>query len=650
MSRPWFTVLTALLAICSFTGAAQAQFSVQKFLPGTHALDYLSVSSAEVNGHLRPHVGFVFDLATKPLVFENSMIGAKQQIIDQIMVFDWIGSLSLFERVELGIDVPLAFISGQQGTSVVTVSEIPSFSLGDLRVNVKANILPHGRMGWGLAVQLGMTVPTGKDASFMSEANVTFVPKIIAEFNFNDFKGALNVGYRVREDSLLGFLDIRDELLLGLAVSIPLYERTLFGLGEIQGATDVEDFFTGRNTRYLEGDLGLKWVSGVGLYASLAVGGGFLVGVGNPGVRVIAGVGWAPAMYGRRGQWRDGNHVARLHRQVASPPESVKLSPVEPRVTDVETLPDLVPPKTGARAPGDAAVVIGIQDYDRLPPARYANQDARLFRDWLVHTRGVPAERVVNLYQSPSIRERIRDEIQATARQVAAARSEHRDATLFVYFAGHGSVVKRGNGVDLLLLGKDAEGTRESVGYRSIRRSELVSWAQGAGVTRLVMVVDACFSGTTRGGQSLSPDGSRITVPAGYGGPELHEEHLDLVFWAAAGPDQTAQPLGSVRHGRFTYFAVGALSGWANGPDAGRSTAVRLSDAQAYTVRALAALEGNSQRAQRPELHGSQGLMDEALVTLDRAAVLRGPDIDALSGGIVKPAPVQRDGGPEGTW
>ena len=299
-------LIGSALAILLVAGTARAQFSVQKFQPGTHALDYLSVSSAEVNGHLRPHVGLVFDLATHPLVFEHTGKDIQQQIIEQIMVFDLVGSISMFERLEFGVDVPMALISGQQGSSIVTVGEPPSFSLGDLRLNAKATILPHEREGWGLAVQLGMTAPTGADDSFVSEANFTFIPKVIAEFNYEDYRVALNLGYRMRENSSLGFLDINDELLMGLAVSIPVYERQLFVLGELQGATDVTDFFAGRNTRYLEGNGGVKWVSDLGIYATLAGGTGFLMGAGNPAVRVIAAVGWAPEMYKPRDTDLDG--------------------------------------------------------------------------------------------------------------------------------------------------------------------------------------------------------------------------------------------------------------------------------------------------------------------------------------------------------
>ena len=46
------------------------------------------------------------------------------------------------------------------------------------------------------------------------------------------------------------------------------------------------------------------------------------------------------------------------------------------------------------RAPDDAAVVIGIEDYAFLPDVPFAERDAQAVSDLLVYTIGVPADRV----------------------------------------------------------------------------------------------------------------------------------------------------------------------------------------------------------------------------------------------------------------
>jgi len=58
--------------------------------------------------------------------------------------------------------------------------------------------------------------------------------------------------------------------------------------------------------------------------------------------------------------------------------------------------------------------------------------------------------------------------------------------------------------------------------------------------------------------------------------------------WNAAGPNQLSSPLEPVEHGAFTYFAIGALRGWADGELDGKTDGmVTAEEAQAYVSRAL---------------------------------------------------------------
>lgn len=57
--------------------------------------------------------------------------------------------------------------------------------------------------------------------------------------------------------------------------------------------------------------------------------------------------------------------------------------------------PDILEPlRTGARAPADAAVVIGIENYPFVSDVPHARRDAQAMYNFLVYTRGVPADRV----------------------------------------------------------------------------------------------------------------------------------------------------------------------------------------------------------------------------------------------------------------
>ena len=110
-----------------------------------------------------------------------------------------------------------------------------------------------------------------------------------------------------------------------------------------------------------------------------------------------------------------------------------------------------------------------------------------------------------------------------------------------------------------------------------------------------MLVVDACYAGVGRSGEALL-EGSRFAVPAS-------RPDLDAAEWAAAGADELAGPLEAVEHGAFTYFAVGALRGWADGElGGGRDGAVTGAEAQAYVSRMLRARQVVDQR---PALRGA---------------------------------------------
>jgi hypothetical protein len=233
-------------------------------------------------------------------------------------------------------------------------------------------------------------------------------------------------------------------------------------------------------------------------------------------------------------------------------------------------LPDIDKPhRTSARAPGDAAVVIGIDDYLRIPNVPHASEDARAFADTLVYTIGIPQANVTRLENEGS-----REQIIAAVRE--AAGRVGRDGRLWVYFAGHGaadpSTGRR------MLLGDDVRSDPESFVTRSVSMEELHGLGAGLPMT---VVVDACYSGVGRTGDPLL--GTRFAVPA-YA-QQADPNHIE---WNAAGPDEVSNPLDIVKHGAFTYFAVGAMRGWADGELDGRQDGVVSGDeAQAFVTRGL---------------------------------------------------------------
>jgi len=298
----WRTRLVLTVVCLALSSPVAAQFSVQRFVPSPHARDYLTTPSSEVNSHLMPSVQLFLNYATKPLVFATSK--GDQAVVERFFGLDALFSISFFDRLELGAGLPFyPFIDGSADKSVLGTTSLRSLSFGDLRFSGKVAIVPHQRKGFGLAAEVGLTFPTSRDGAYLGESTVSFVPRLVAELAYDDYRVALTAGYRLRKNQELGFLPVNDEVLLGLAGAVPLVVPGLTLIGELQAASEAAYLFRYENTSYLEGDLAVRYHAPFGLQASLGGGSGFLRGMGCPQARVFATIGWVP--YERPPQDRD---------------------------------------------------------------------------------------------------------------------------------------------------------------------------------------------------------------------------------------------------------------------------------------------------------------------------------------------------------
>ena len=263
------------------------------------------------------------------------------------------------------------------------------------------------------------------------------------------------------------------------------------------------------------------------------------------------------------------------------------------------------PLKTGLSAKADAAVVIGVEHYGYLPSVPYAERDAQAMYDFLLYTRGVRSSRIT-LLKGANSRKKIRDAVAEAGEGVGPG------GTVWVYFAGHGTASPSTK--ERLLLPEntpaDAEGYEES----GVKVSELQRLA-GAGGGEVILITDACFTGAGRDGSTLVAGGRSFVpgVATAVGG---------AAQWDAAQPNQVAGPLDAVQHGAFTYFAIGAMRGWADGQLSGsRDEVVTTEEANAYVDEALRSV---GIRDQRPSLVGASSY-ERTLASgpkLERAPVL----------------------------
>lgn len=277
------------------------------------------------------------------------------------------------------------------------------------------------------------------------------------------------------------------------------------------------------------------------------------------------------------------------------------------------------PLRMPATAPGDAAVVFGVENYLAVPAVPYARRDAQSFADFLTYTRGVPQDNVELITSTVTVETIRRGVANAVARTGEGGRT-------WVYFAGHGSTHPETG--ERTWLADDVRPEPRSFVDRSVPISEVRSWLEASGYPSMILS-DACFTGAGRDGSSLS-GGKRFVVPAAA----LPEPSLAVVEWYAASEAEAAGPLEAARHGAFTFFAIGALRGWADGERDGlRDGRVTFDEARAYVQRSLQRV---SVGGQRPQMLIDRTQTGETI----SAGTESSPDLDALMRVSPAPAPV----------
>ncbi|MBT3223801.1 MAG: SUMF1/EgtB/PvdO family nonheme iron enzyme, partial [Proteobacteria bacterium] len=183
-----------------------------------------------------------------------------------------------------------------------------------------------------------------------------------------------------------------------------------------------------------------------------------------------------------------------------------------------------------------------------------------------------------------------REQILGAARELGQLAGA--DSTAWVYFAGHGAASPEDG--EAMLVGVDAWGG--AIDSRSVRLAELRG-EMARGGARFVVLADAGFAGLGRDGTELL-SGARIAVPVSV------LDRSDDVIWIASEAERAPATLAPVEHGAFTYLAVGAMRGWADGfVDGAPDGIVTGAEAQAYVANAVRELG----LAQRPELWSGEG-------------------------------------------
>src|SRR3954471_22901498 len=117
-SPRWAACALALLGLLPATARAQsAGFAIDRFDPAERGSDWFAADSLDMRGHGRLMLGATGDFSNKPLVLYNRDGDELKDIIKHQLYVHIGGSLVLWDRLRLGVNLPiLAYQRGQRGT------------------------------------------------------------------------------------------------------------------------------------------------------------------------------------------------------------------------------------------------------------------------------------------------------------------------------------------------------------------------------------------------------------------------------------------------------------------------------------------------------------------------------------------------------
>ncbi|MCP4673994.1 MAG: hypothetical protein GY854_00430 [Deltaproteobacteria bacterium] len=270
--------------------------------------NFPTILSSDIVGHTGVTFSALFGYYRKPLGIENTDEDNTDWVVKNAFAADFLWAFGIIDYFQIGLALPV--VLDQDGVGATPFKplgaedadySLASSALRDIRFNAKARLLGGkaempDRRDFGLAIDLGLAVPTGDEINFAGDEGVVFFPTAVVDFHRCKFSAALNLGARIRSDKSdkLADLSVGHQGTVGLGVTGHLFQRKLLLSLEGLGLVEFDGFDR----------LGLEYRGGVGYIpddarsVTLWVAGGSSTGTGDllgtPLLRVLVGITYSP--------------------------------------------------------------------------------------------------------------------------------------------------------------------------------------------------------------------------------------------------------------------------------------------------------------------------------------------------------------------
>jgi hypothetical protein len=234
------------------------------------------------------------------------------------------------------------------------------------------------------------------------------------------------------------------------------------------------------------------------------------------------------------------------------------------------------------------AIIVGIQDYKRLPKADFANEDARSFYHYAVRALGIKPENIKMLIDGEA--EQV--EILSAFKSWLPSYVKKDKTDVYVFYSGHGLPSTDGKSLFFLPHG----GHKDYLSETGIDQTSLVAALTAAKPKSVTLFIDSCYSGSTRSGETLLASARPIALKASE-----NNFPANFTVISASTVDQISSSSPELKHGIFSFYVMKGLEGEADMNKDGKITAGEL---QAYLADMVPRQALKMNRKQEPQLVG----------------------------------------------
>jgi hypothetical protein len=314
-----------LIAVSSFADDNQNGVNSQINWPSPGPSNFPTILSSDVVGHADITFGSFFNYYRQPIGIDTVVGNGTDWLVENAFTADFLWAFGIVDVLQLGLVLPIVMYQNGEGRIPIRPPNtdpgayaLSTSTLADIRFNVKIRFLGTKRIDGktkdpnkrdlGLALDLGLAVPTGDQRNFAGDEGVVFFPNLIVDFHRCMVSAAINLGARLRSsDSEVynpspppagttphAIIAVGHQGTFGAGVTGHLLKQRLLLSAEGLGYFEFEDV---SNIAFeYRGAIG--YVPDKGKAITLWLGAGSSVGsddfVGSPQVRVFLSLTYAP--------------------------------------------------------------------------------------------------------------------------------------------------------------------------------------------------------------------------------------------------------------------------------------------------------------------------------------------------------------------